>query len=209
MFIGNMSTSEARYAVKHRQGISHPAIRLLSDQPQSCFFGVDAFALRHILQMLGDIGDGDPLEVIDLTAGEDRGQDLVLLRRGEDEDRIGWGLFERLEEGVEGRRGEHVHLVDDVDLVAPQSGRHEHLLGELANILDGVIRSSVQLEDIEGALLVEGSATLTRIARLTFGGEVHAVDGLGQHTGRRRLPDPSRATEEVGVGELAREDRRT
>ena len=102
-----------------------------------------------------------------------------------------------------------MHLVDDVDLVAPQSRGHEHLLGELTNILDGVIRSSVQLEDIEGALLVEGSATLARIARLTFGGEVHAVDGLGQHTGCRRLPDPSRATEEVGVGELAREDRRT
>ena len=32
-----------------------------------------------------------------------------------------------------------MHLVDDIDLVATESGRHLHLLGELADILYGVV----------------------------------------------------------------------
>ena len=32
-----------------------------------------------------------------------------------------------------------MHLVDDIDLVATESGWHLHLLGELADILYGVV----------------------------------------------------------------------
>jgi hypothetical protein len=45
-------------------------------------------------------------------------RDLVRLGRREDELHVRRRLLERLQQRVEGLRGEHVHLVDDVDLVA-------------------------------------------------------------------------------------------
>ena len=97
-----------------------------------------------------------------------------------------------------------MHLVDDIDLVATESGRHLHLLGELADILYGVVRRSVQLEDVEGALLLEGLTALALPASLTFGGEILAVDRPRQDACRRRLPYPTGATEEVRMGKFAR-----
>ena len=64
------------------------------------------------------MGHGHSLEVVDLAAREDGGQDLVLLGRGEDEDDMGGRFLQRLEEGIEGLLREHVDLVDDKDLVA-------------------------------------------------------------------------------------------
>ena len=97
-----------------------------------------------------------------------------------------------------------MHLVDDIDLVATESGWHLHLLGELADVLYGVVRRSVELEDIEGALLLEGLTALALPASLTFGGEVLAVDRPRQDACRRRLPYPTGATEEIRMGEFAR-----
>ena len=97
-----------------------------------------------------------------------------------------------------------MHLVDDIDLVATESGWHLHLLGELADVLYGVVRGSVQLEDVEGSLLLEGLTALAQPASLAFSGEVLAVDRPRQDARRRRLPHPTGATEEVRMGEFAR-----
>ena len=97
-----------------------------------------------------------------------------------------------------------MHLVDDIDLVATESGWHLHLLGELADVLYGIVRGSVQLEDVEGALLLKGLTALALPASLAFSGEVLTVDRPRQDACRRRLPYPTRATEEVRMGEFAR-----
>ena len=90
----------------------------------------------------------------------------MLLGGSEDKDGIARGLLQGLEEGIKSRDREHVHLVYDIDLVASESGRHGDLLGELTDILDGVIRCGIELEDIEGSLLIEGTTALTRITGL-------------------------------------------
>ena len=76
-----MSSCEARYAVKHREGITHPPIGLLCDESQGRLLGIDAFALGDIAQMARDVLHRDALEVVDLTAREDGGENLVLLSR--------------------------------------------------------------------------------------------------------------------------------
>ena len=58
-----------------------------------------------------------------LDAGENRGKDLLRVGGAHDEDHVLGRLLERLEQRVERRRGEHVDLVDDVDLVATHRGR--------------------------------------------------------------------------------------
>ena len=72
------------------------------------------------------------------------------LGRREDEDDMGWRLFESLQERIEGGRGQHVNFVDNVDL--PGSGRR-HELRAFANFADGVdtvIRSAVDFDDVDG-----------------------------------------------------------
>ena len=130
----------------------------------------------------------------------------MLLSRRQDEDGVGRRLFEGLEEGIEGCCREHMHLVNDIDLVATKGRRHLHLLGELADVLDRVVGRSIQLEDVEGALLFEGTTALAHATRFPLSREVFAVDGTRQDTCRSRLPHPTWPTEEVGVGELPRED---
>ncbi len=146
--------------------------------------------------------DADAVEVVDLAAREDGGDDLVFFGRGQDEQGMGGRLLECLEEGVEGRRREHVHLVDDVDAVFSDLGRDAHLVGERADVLDRVVGGGVQLVDVHRAILLERPARLALATRLhLFGTE--AVDGLGEDTRAGGLAHAPRAAEEVCVGQLA------
>ena len=63
-----------------------------------------------------------------------------------------------------------MYLVDDIDLVLAESRGHGDLLGELADVLHRVVGGCVELEDVEGASFVEGTAALTLIASLALGG---------------------------------------
>ena len=81
MLVSDMPAGKAGDTVKHRQRITHPPIGLLGDEPERRLLGIDTLAIGDVAQMAGDILYGDSLEVIDLTAREDGGEDLVLLRR--------------------------------------------------------------------------------------------------------------------------------
>ena len=41
---------------------------------------------------------------------------------------MGWGLLQDLQQGVEGRRGEHVDLVHDIDPLADRGRRIDRLI---------------------------------------------------------------------------------
>ena len=69
--------------------------------------------------------------------------------------------------------------------------------GGSSRVLRKALKAAVQLEDVEGALLLKGLTALALPASLTFGGEVLAVDRPRQDARRRRLPYPTGATEEV------------
>ena len=79
----------------------------------------------------------------------------MLLGGGHDEYGVGRGLFERLEESVEGALGEHVHLVDDVYAVASELRGYAYHLDELANAVDGVVGGGIELVYVVGAAGVE------------------------------------------------------
>src|SRR5690606_35565459 len=57
-------------------------------------------------------------------------------------------LFERLQQGVEGRPGQHVNLVDDVDLVARDERTVAGVLDDLANVFDARVGSRVHFDDV-------------------------------------------------------------
>ena len=118
--VGDVALAEARRLVKDRQRVAHTAVGLLGYHVQRLGLCLDAFALCHHLEVVYNAGHGHAVEVINLATADDGGQYLVLLGGGEDEDDVGWRFLERLEEGVEGSRREHVYLVDDEDVYKRQ-----------------------------------------------------------------------------------------
>ena len=76
--------------------------------------------------------------------------------RRENEYRVIGRLFEGLQQSVERRLGEHVDLVDDVDLVPALVGRIAYLVAQVANVVDAAIAGRVDLDEVERAAFVYG-----------------------------------------------------
>ena len=77
---------------------------------------------------------------------------------GQDEAGVRGRLFQRLEQRVEGAVGEHVHFVDDVDLVAALAGAKADLVAQFADIVDAVVGGSVDLDQVDHAPFGDGDA---------------------------------------------------
>ena len=61
---------------------------------------------------------------------------LAEVGRTEDEDQMGRGLLDQLQQGVEGRVRELVRLVENVDLVAPLDGLQHGVVADVAYVVD-------------------------------------------------------------------------
>ncbi len=197
--------AEGHRLVEHAERVAHTAVGFRRDEVQRFVVVGDSLLAGDVFQVGHTVLHADAVEVVDLATGEDGGDDLVFLGRGEDEDGVCGRLFEGLEEGVEGRLREHVHLVDDVDAVAAYLRRDAHLFGQGADVVHRVVRCGVQLVYVETAPLVEGATGFACAAGLAVV-RVEAVDGLGEYAGAGGLAYAARTAEQVGVGQLAAGD---
>ena len=127
---------------------NEPVAWRASSATASGAISIDSAAATRVMTV-GDLLDGRAGEVEAVAAVDDRRQDLLGLGGGEDEDRVRRRLLERLEERVPGLRGQHVRLVEDVDLRAPGHRRELHGLAQLADVVDGVVRRRVHLDDVQ------------------------------------------------------------
>jgi hypothetical protein len=124
------------------------------------------------------------LKVKDLAARKYGGNYLVLLGCRQDEDGVRWRLLQCLQECVEGRIGEHVDLVYNIDFELTELRRVAHLIDQAADILHRVVGGGIQFENIE---------------RVGLGLFLKAVDepghnaGAGSFTYTPRGPQNSRA----------------
>ena len=96
-------------------------------------------------EFIDDLCGGYPVEVEMLAPAEDGLGYLVRLGSRKDKFGVERRLFEGLEEGVEGLFGEHVHFVDDVDLVIAVAGGVADRLGDPADIVDAAVGGAVDL----------------------------------------------------------------
>ena len=117
-------------------------------------------------------------------------------------------LLQRLEQRVERIAGEHVRLIDDVDLVRAAGGRQVHLLAQVAHLVDAAVRSRVDLDQVERRPRRHLQAGLAPVAWL---GRVpraaRAVERLREEPRGRGLAGPATSAEEVCVRDAAGDDR--
>ncbi|GFI53715.1 hypothetical protein IMSAGC022_00307 [Alistipes sp.] len=206
LLVVELRAAERYGLVEHRQGVAHTAVGLARDEVQSLIVGLDPLLRGYVSQILHAVLDAYAVEVVYLASREDRGDDLVLLGGGQNEYGVCRRLFERFEKGVERLCREHVHLVDDEHRVAPLLRHDPHLLDEVADVVDRVVRGGIELVYVQRAVVVEAAARLALVAGLCADG-VLAVYRLGEDAGAGGLAHAARSAEQVGVRQLSALDR--
>ena len=167
---------------------------------------LDLLGGRDPADHLGDLLQRRALEVEALAAVDDRRHHLVRLGGREHEDGVRRRLLERLQERVPGLAGEHVGLVEDVDLPAPGRRRVADPLAQVADVVDRAIRGGVHLDHVERAAGGDRQARLALAARAQ-GRAVDAVERAGEDLRQRGLAGATRADEQVGVVDAVALDR--
>ena len=194
---GVVDPARGRHLVELRQGVAGRPRPPLGHQADDLVGDVEPGLLGHPAQVVGQHVDRQQVELEVLGAAADGGQHLLRLGGGQHEDHVPGRLLQRLQEGVGRLGGEHVDLVDDVDL--PPSGRAQAGPGhQVAHGVDPPVGGGVELEHVERAALGDLHARGADAARLAGVG-IGAVQGLGQDAGARRLARAPGPAEQVGV----------
>ena len=156
----------------------------------------------YLQELLLHVAGQDALEGKPLAPGENGGGDLVQLRGSQNEHQMLRRLLQNFQQGVEGRRGQHVDLVHDVDPLFHIGGGVDGLVPEGPDLVHAVVGGGVQLQHIQKAAVLDAEAGRA----LAAGVSVHrvlTVDRLGQNFGAGGLAGAPGAGEEVGVGSPA------
>ena len=183
--------------VEQAEAVARRPVRRPRDHRHGIRFDLYALAPGDIGEMANQQVGVDAAEVETLAPRQHRHRDLADLRRGEDELRVGRRLLKRLQKRVERVLRQHVHFVDDVDLVAGGHRAVAHAVDDLADIVDTGARGGVHLQHIDGAFRRDRPARLADAARRgcrpprAVGSD--AVERPGDDPRRGRLADAAHA----------------
>ncbi|MNS58949.1 hypothetical protein D3C72_918900 [compost metagenome] len=196
--LGHVAGAIGNGLIGQGQCVAHRTLGGLADQAQGRHFKGDFFVAQHRLQVPDD-GVGRHLLQIELQAArQHRHRDLLRIGGGQDEFDVGGRLFQRLQHGVEGVAGQHVHFVDHVDLEAPRARRVHRLFEQLRHFLDAAVRGRIQLQVVNKAPGVDFRTSAADAARLGRDAGF-TVERLGQNAGQRGLAHAPRAGKQPGM----------
>ena len=139
--------------------------------------------------MRGDLRRRQALEVELQAARQHRHRQLLRVGGGEQEFHVRRRLLERLQQRVERVRREHVHLVDEVHLVAAAGRRVLHVVEQLAGIVDLGARGRIDLDEVDEAAGIDLAAARACAAGLGRDAGL-AVEALGEMRAIVVLPTP-------------------
>ena len=146
----------------------------------------------------GHLVRSDQRELELLGAAADGGQHLLRISRGQDEHDVGRRFLQGLEQRIRGRRGQHVHLVEQVHLATPGADQG-CLLGHVADVVDRVVGRCVKLDEVQRGASGNGGAAVTSAARFAVVAERLAVERFGQDACGGGLAGAAGAAQQVRV----------
>ncbi|CAM3641166.1 hypothetical protein NOMA109596_04870 [Nocardioides marinus] len=195
-----LGAGTAEQLVEHREGVSGRATAGPDDQRDRGRLDRHALLLAQLGEVAREQSRRDEPEGVVVGAGADRPDHLVGLGGGEDEPQVRRGLLDQLEQGVEALRGDHVGLVDDVDLVAAAHRREERLLPQVPSVVDATVGGGVDLDDVDRPRAATGQVA-TRVTLPARVGDraLLAVERPRQDARRGGLAAAAGAGEQVGV----------
>ncbi len=184
--------------VQQAQGIPHRAVPQHGHQPRRTLAEGNALLPGHLQEARLHLFGRDAGKVEALAAGEDGGGHLVQLGGGQDENNVAGRFLQNFQQRVEGRRGEHMHLVDDIHLVAAAPRAVHRLIAQIPHIVHAVVRGCVNLYHIQNAAVLDAGTAGADAAGAVFTG-VFTVYGFGQHLGTGGFAGAAGAGEQVGM----------
>ena len=193
---------DARAGVQNRQRITHGAVGQTGDQLCAVGGQLQALFFGDIFHPVRDIFRPDAGKIIPLAAGKDGRRDLLDLGRRQNEDNMGGRFFQRFQQGVERRRGEHVHLIDDIYLIMASAGRIGRLVAEVADIIDAVVGRRIHFHHVENAAVVDALADLAFAAGVAVL-RMQTVDCLGKDLRAGSLARAAHAGEQIRMAHTA------
>jgi hypothetical protein len=186
--------------VEHRERVADRPGPGTDHQRQHRRFHRDPLGRTQLAEVVGQQSGRHQPEGVVVGPGPDSADHLVRLGGGEDELDVRRRLLDQLEQGVEPRRGDHVRLVDDVDLVPAGHRSEERPLSQVAGVVHPAVAGCVDLDHVDAARAAPGQipAGLALPAghrdRPPF-----AVQAAGQDAGRGGLAAAAGTGEEVRV----------
>ena len=139
----------AEQLVEHGQRVARRPRPGAYDEGQRGRLDRHALLAAELGEVVAEQPRRDQPEGVVVGARADGRQHLVGLGRGEDEPQVRRRLLDQLEQGVEALRGDHVGLVDDVDLVLVAHRREERLLAQVTRVVDATVGRRVDLDDVD------------------------------------------------------------
>ena len=112
-------------------------------------------------------------------------------------------FFKDLQQSVEGRNGEHVHLIDDIDALFDTGGRENGFILQGPDVVDAVVGCGVELHHVKDASIQDAAAGGALVAWAAVHG-VFAVHGPGQDLCAGGFACAACADEKVSVGQPSR-----
>ena len=200
--IGNISICKTDHLVEDGQRVAHTAIRFLGNHIQGFRFSRHPFAGRDIFQMFHHIGNRDTRKVVYLATGQDGRQDLVLFRRSQNEQGMMGRFLQCFQKRIESCRTQHMHLVDNKDLIFSDWRWNTHLVDQGTDVVNRVIGGCIEFRDIIRTLLVECLAGFAFVTGFPVGSRIQTIDRLGKDTGARSLTHSTGTAKEIGMSQL-------
>ena len=111
-------------------------------------------------------------------------------------------FLQRFQKRIESRRTQHMHLVDNKDLIFSDRRRNTHLVDQGTDVVNRVIGGGIEFMDIIGTLFVESLAGFAFVTGFPVGSRIQAIDRLGKDTGTRGLTHSTGTAKEVGMSQL-------
>jgi len=111
-------------------------------------------------------------------------------------------LFERLEKRVERLLGQHVDLIDDVELELRRRRGVFDRVAQLADFFDAAVAGAVDFNHIQRPAFGNFKATGVIVVEVDLR-SAGAIEALGENAGDRGLARAARPAKEVGMGDTA------
>ena len=174
--------------LERRDGVARRAATLAKHRLHRCIGDVDAGIGGEPADVLLEHVHRQQMELQVLGSAADGVADLLRVGGREDEHDVRRRFLQRLQQRSLGRLRQHVHLVEDVHLVA--TGRAERgLLDEVAHRIDAVVAGRVELVHVVAGATFDRDARIAFAARLAVDRSL-AVEHLGEDPADVVLPVP-------------------
>ena len=188
--------------IENRQRVPHRAIARFGEQRQRIIVGRDLLLRGDVTQLLQDILKLDRPEAEVLAARTNRLRNILGLRRRHHENDVAGRLLQSLEQGIEGRIGDLVRFVENVDLEAVARWAVAGRVAQFADLVDPAVGGGVDFDHVDRVARANFGAGLAHSARFSRRLRSRpAVQSHGQDAGDGRLSDSPMPAEDVAVGD--------